>query len=113
MINFIKTYFKEKSESNQDQVRKENANAKILATQKRIAFIKETKALRLITINNASYIRASINVLNGTVNHASGSSIAETRQKRAILRKRLEWLKVKKEEEEAMILYYNSILEKV
>ncbi len=112
MIKFIKTYFKEKAESNLIQEQEAKDKAKANAARKKKTFVNEIKALRLIAINNARYIRASINTLNGSVNHAKGSSAAETKKKRAVLRERLEWLKSKKDEEEVMVDYYNSLLGK-
>jgi len=113
MIKFIKTYFREKAEANRIQRQEAKAKAKAKAAQKKRAFVNEIKALRLIAINNARYIRASINVLNGTVNHAKGSSAAETKRKREFLRKRLAWLQRNQGEEEGMIIHYDSLLEKV
>lgn len=106
MIKFIKTYLNNRAEAEQDQIDQRRART----ARAKANWIKELKALRLITINNARYIRSSINVLNGVVNHAKGSNATETKRKREFLVTRLEWLKVKQEEEESMILYYDSLL---
>jgi len=109
MIKFIKTYMKKKEAEAQAQAEADR-DRKLLAKKN---WIKEIKALRLITINNARYIRSSINVLNGAVNHAKGSNAAETKRKREFLRTRLNWLKGKQSEEESMIIYYDSLLKKI
>lgn len=108
MIKFIKKYLERKAKEKQDRIDRELTRVSI----KRERLITELKALRLITINNAMYIRSSINVLNSAVNHAKGSNAAETKKKREFLRNRLDWLKLKQVEEEDMILYYDSILSK-
>jgi len=109
MIKFIKTYLDNRAEAEQDRIDQRRARA----AKAKANWIKELKALRLITIINARYIRSSINVLNGVVNHATGSNAAETKRKREFLRTRLEWLKGKQSEEESMIIYYDSLLKKI
>jgi hypothetical protein len=109
MIKLIKTYLNNRAEAEQDRIDQRRARA----AKAKANLIKELKALRLITINNARYIRSSINVLNGAVNHAKGSNAAETKRKREFLRIRLEWLKVKQSEEESMIIHYDSLLKKI
>jgi len=109
MIKFIKTYLDNRAEAEQDRIDQRRART----TKAKANWIKELKSLRLITINNARYIRSSINVLNGVVNHAKGSNAAETKRRREFLLNRLEWLKVKQSEEESMIIHYNSLLKKI
>lgn len=108
MIKFIKTYLDNKAGAEQERI----DQIKIRTVKAKANWIKELRVLRLITINNARYIRSSINVLNGVVNHATGSNATETKRKKEFLRTRLEWLKVKQIEEESMVLYYDSLLSK-
>ena len=108
MIKFITTYLEKRAKAKQDQIAKAKANFE----KRKANWIKEVKALRLITIKNVSYIKSSINTIKGIVNHAKGSNAAETKRKREFLRNKLAWFKIKLSEEEGMIIHYNSLLKR-
>ena len=77
------------------------------------AMLRETKELRLITINNVRYISGYLNTLHSVVNCVKGSSIAETKRKRDGARKKISWLEDKLEEEKAMVDYWNKRVKKL
>ena len=109
MIKFITTYLEKKAKAKQDLIDQDLVRTDL----KRKNWIKEIKALRLITIKNVSYIKASITVLKSVANNAKGSNGAATKRIRESVRERLSWLQRNLSEEEGMIIYYNSLLKKI
>jgi len=77
------------------------------------AMLRETKELRLITINNVRYISGYLSTLHSVVNCVKGSSVAETKHKRDWARKKISWLEGKLEEEKAMVDYWNRRVKKL
>lgn len=77
------------------------------------AMLRETKELRLITINNVRYISGYLSTLHSVVNCVKGSSVAETKRKRDGARKKISWLEDKLEEEKAMVDYWNKRVKKL
>lgn len=77
------------------------------------AMLRETKELRLITINNVRYISGYLSTLHSVVNCVKGSSIAETKRKRDWARKKISWLEDKLEEEKVMVDYWNKRVKKL
>ena len=77
------------------------------------ARLRETKELRLITINNVRYISGYLSTLHSVVNCVKGSSIAETKRKRDWARKKISWLEGKLEEEKVMVDYWNKRVKKL
>ena len=106
MINFINKYLDKRNKNKQDLIDQANSRANV----RRKNQIAEIIALRLIAIKNSSYIRSSINVINGIINHAKGVNAADTKRKREYLRSRVSWLQRNQREEEWMISHYNSLL---
>ena len=79
----------------------------------RKARLRETKELRLITINNVRYISGYLSTLHSVVNCVKGSSIAETKRKRDWARKKISWLEGKLEEEKVMVDYWDRRVKKL
>ena len=88
-------------------------NAKLIAKQlelQRQAKLKETSKLLGISNCNVIHLNSSIKVLRGIASYAKGDNAMETRQKRANLRKQIEWLENKLPEANFEVTHYSSLL---
>jgi hypothetical protein len=86
------------------------ADAIILAKERRDkAMIAEYKALYTISIQNTTYLRSSINVHRSSLVNIKERNGAETKKKKEFMKRQIEWLERKLEEETAMVSHYSSL----